>query len=54
MLANGITNTMSIAFDLYMVFPYVLLYSNINTLFCAGVEMNRLHLVQNPKLVVKK
>lgn len=53
MPANGITNTMNIACDLYMVLPYVLLY-NINTLVCAGVEMNHLHLVQNPKLAVKK
>jgi hypothetical protein len=45
-LANAITNTMNITFDLYVVFPYVFLYNNnINTLFCAGVEMNHLHLV---------
>jgi hypothetical protein len=45
-LANAITNTMNITFDLYVAFPYVLLYNNnINILFCAGVEMNHLHLV---------
>jgi hypothetical protein len=45
---------MNIAFNLYMAVPYVLLYNNINTLFCAGVEMNHVHLAQHPKLAVKK
>jgi hypothetical protein len=45
-LANAITNTMNITFDLYVAFPYVFLYNNnINTLFCVGVEMDHLHLV---------